>query len=88
VADEIATFLRLPDTVARGSGEIAAFIDAILKHDLEVESTGPNMSLALELFRKLERSASESAAALVTELHADWISEAGPARPPSYAGGK
>jgi hypothetical protein len=78
----------LPDAAARRRAEIATFIDATLKHDVGVESSGPNLALALELFRKLERGASDGAAALIAELRAGWLSEAADLAPtPSRAGG-
>jgi hypothetical protein len=87
VVDEIATFLGLPPAEATSRAEIATFIDATLKHDVVLESGGPNLSLALDLFGRLERGASESAAALIAELYDGWLSEAaGLAPTPSRAG--
>jgi hypothetical protein len=81
LAEEIAAFLGLPDAAAACRAEIATFIDATLRHDVGVDSIGPNLSLARELFTKLERGATESAAALIADLHASWLSEA--ATPPT-----
>jgi hypothetical protein len=87
VADEIATFLGLPDAEASLRAEIATFIDSTLKHDIGIDSSGPNMSLALELFRRLARGASENPAELIAELHAGWLADAGRSPARSAAGG-
>jgi hypothetical protein len=79
--EEIAAFLGLPDAAAACRAAIATFIDARLRHDVGVDSTGPNLSLARELFTRLEHCRTESAAALIADLHAGWLSEA--ATPPT-----